>query len=107
LSASPGRELFRMIKSQLVQRISHASPHLRQRDVEKVVKAILTEITTAMARGDRVELRGFGTFSVKTWHARSARNPRTGAVVEVQQKRFPVFRTGKEMRERVNKPAQS
>ena len=107
LSASPGRELFRMIKSQLVQRISHASPHLRQRDVEKVVKAILTEITTAMARGDRVELRGFGTFSVKTWRARTARNPRTGAVVEVQQKRFPVFRTGKEMRERVNKPAQS
>jgi integration host factor subunit beta len=94
-----------MIKSELVQRVSQANPHLYQRDVEKVVNAILTEITTAMTRGDRVELRGFGTFSAKTWLARTARNPRTGAVVEVRQKRFPVFRTGKEMRERVNKPA--
>jgi integration host factor subunit beta len=96
-----------MIKSELVRRVSLANPHLYQRDVEKLVNAILTEITTAMARGDRVELRGFGTFSVKTWRARTARNPRTGASVEVRQKRFPFFRAGKEMRERVNKPAQS
>jgi integration host factor subunit beta len=64
-----------MIKSELVQRISLASPRLYQRDVEKVVNAILDVITTAMARGDRVELRGFGTFAVKTRPARAARNP--------------------------------
>jgi integration host factor subunit beta len=96
-----------MIKSELVQRISLASPHLHHRDVEKVVNAILDAITTAMARDDRVELRGFGTFAAKTRPARTARNPLTGALVEVRQKRFPFFRTGKEMRERVNKPAQS
>ena len=96
-----------MIKSELLQRISLTSPHLHQRDVEKVVNAILDEITVAMAQGDRVELRGFGTFGVKTWRARTARNPRTGALVEVRQKRFPFFRTGKEMRERVNKLTQS
>jgi integration host factor subunit beta len=96
-----------MIKSELLQRISLASPHLYQRDVEKVVNAIVEEITAAMARGDRIELRGFGTFGVKTWPARTARNPRTGALVEVRQKRFPFFRTAKEMRERVNKPIQS
>ena len=96
-----------MIKSELVQRISMASPHLYRRDAEKVVNAILDEITTAMARGDRVELRGFGSFLVKNRPARTGRNPRTGAFLEVRQKRFPFFRTGKEMRERVNKPAQS
>ena len=72
--------------------------------MEKVVNAIVDEITAAMARGDRVELRGFGTFAVKTRPARTACNPRTGALVEVRQKRFPFFRTGKEMRERVNSP---
>jgi integration host factor subunit beta len=96
-----------MIKSELVERISLATPHLYQRDVEKVVNAILEVITTAMARGDRVELRGFGTFAAKTRPARIGRNPRTGALVEVQQKRVPFLRTGKEMRGRVNKPAQS
>lgn len=96
-----------MIKSELVQRVSLASPHLYQRDVEKVVNAILDVITTAMSQDDRVELRGFGTFGAKTRPARTARNPRTGALVEVRQKRFPFFRTGKEMRERVNKPAHS
>jgi integration host factor subunit beta len=96
--------LFQMIKSELVERISRASPHLYQRDVEKVVNAILDVITTALAGGDRVELRGFGTFGLKTRPARTARNPRTGALVEVRRKRFPFFRTGKEMRKRVNKP---
>jgi integration host factor subunit beta len=94
-----------MIKSELVERISRATPHLYQRDVEKVVNAILDVITTAMAQGDRVELRGFGTFAVKTRSARTARNPRTGALVEIPQKGFPSFRTGKEMRGRVNRPA--
>jgi integration host factor subunit beta len=91
-----------MIKSELVQRISTQNPHLYQRDVENIVNAILGEI---MARGDRVELRGFGAFSVKNRPARTGRNPRTGAHVSVEKKSVPFFKTGKEMRERLNRPA--
>ena len=91
-----------MIKSELVQRISERNPHLYQRDVEHIVNAILNEITAALARGDRVELRGFGAFSVKRRDARRGRNPRTGAAVAVSEKAIPVFKTGKEMRERLN-----
>src|ERR1700733_7464649 len=93
-----------MIKSELVQRISTQNPHLYQRDVENIVNAILGEIIAAMARGDRVELRGFGAFSVKHRPARSGRNPRTGAHVSVDRKSVPFFKTGKEMRERLNRP---
>jgi len=96
----------RMIKSELVQRISLQNPHLYQRDVENIVNAILDEIVAAMARGDRVELRGFGAFSVKNRPARTGRNPRTGAHVAVDKKSVPFFKTGKEMRERLNRPAQ-
>jgi integration host factor subunit beta len=92
-----------MIKSELVQRISEQNPHLYQRDVENIVNAILGEIIAAMARGDRVELRGFGAFSVKQRPARTGRNPRTGAHVAVDQKSVPFFKTGKEMRERLNR----
>ena len=92
-----------MIKSELVQRIAAQNPHLYQRDVENIVNAILGEVTSAMARGDRVELRGFGAFSVKHRPARTGRNPRTGAHVSVEQKSVPFFKTGKEMRERLNK----
>jgi integration host factor subunit beta len=92
-----------MIKSELVQRISEQNPHLYQRDVENIVNAILGEVVAAMARGDRVELRGFGAFSVKNRPARTGRNPRTGAHVSVDQKYVPFFKTGKEMRERLNK----
>src|ERR1044071_4916266 len=93
-----------MIKSELVQRIATANPHLYQRDVENIVNAILGEIVAAMARGDRVELRGFGAFSVKNRPARTGRNPRTGAHVSVEKKSVPFFKTGKEMRERLNRP---
>ena len=92
-----------MTKSELVQRLAEANPHLYQRDVENIVNAILNEIVAAMARGDRVELRGFGAFSVKHRPARVGRNPRTGAHVSVGQKSVPFFKTGKEMRERLNK----
>ena len=92
-----------MIKSELVQRIADQNPHLYQRDVETIVNAILGEIVAALARGDRVELRGFGAFSVKSRRARAGRNPRTGAHVAVDQKAVPFFKTGKEMRERLNK----
>ncbi|TCT10687.1 integration host factor subunit beta [Tepidamorphus gemmatus] len=91
-----------MIKSELVQRIAQANPHLYQRHVELIVNTVLDEITAALARGDRVELRGFGAFSVKDRPARTGRNPRTGAKVEVDQKFVPFFKTGKELRERLN-----
>jgi integration host factor subunit beta len=93
-----------MIKSELVQRIAEANPHLYQRDVENIVDAVLDEVTGALARGDRVELRGFGAFSTKSRPARMGRNPRTGAQVRVNEKIVPYFKTGKEMRERLNRP---
>ncbi|GLK75718.1 integration host factor subunit beta [Methylopila musalis] len=92
-----------MIKSELVARIAAANPHLYQRDVENIVNAILDEIVGALSRGDRVELRGFGAFSVKTRPARVGRNPRTGEHVSVEGKAAPFFKTGKEMRLRLNK----
>jgi integration host factor subunit beta len=92
-----------MIKSELVQKIAERNPHLYQRDVENIVNAILDTITEALARGDRVELRGFGAFSVKKRDARTGRNPRTGETVSVSEKIIPVFKTGKEMRVRLNK----
>ena len=91
-----------VIKSELVQRIAEKNPHLYQRDIEKVVNAVLNGITEALVRGDRVELRGFGAFSVKRRDARLGRNPRTGDHVEVVEKAVPFFKTGKEMRERLN-----
>ena len=91
-----------MIKSELVQRIAEHNPHLYQRDVENIVNAILDEIVAALARGDRVELRGFGAFSVKHRDARTGRNPRTGDTVEVSRKVIPFFKTGKQLRERLN-----
>ena len=91
-----------MIKSELVQRLAQSNPHLYQRDVEHVVNAILEEIVSALTQGDRVELRGFGAFSVKSRPARIGRNPRTGESVHVDEKHVPFFKTGKEMRERLN-----
>jgi integration host factor subunit beta len=91
-----------MIKSDLVQRISAQNPHLYQRDIENIVNAILDEITGALARGDRVEVRGFGVFSIKSRSARVGRDPRTGTLVAVDQKSVPFFKTGKEMRQRLN-----
>lgn len=91
-----------MIKSELVAKLAQANPHLYQRDVERIVSTIFDEICTALARGDRVELRGFGAFSVKNRPARVGRNPRTGQPVEVAEKFVPFFKTGKELRERLN-----
>ena len=87
--------------------LAKVNPHLYQRDVENIVNAILGEITNAMAKGDRVELRGFGAFSVKHRPAHNGRNPRTGAHVAVEQKSAPFFKTGKVMRERLNRTAAS
>src|SRR5690606_15681829 len=91
-----------MIKSELIQRIAQENPHLYQRDVERIINTIFDEIGHALARGDRVELRGFGAFSVKERPARIGRNPRTGDPVKVSAKRVPFFKTGKELRERLN-----
>lgn len=91
-----------MIKSELVQRIAERNPHLYQRDVEQLVAAILDEIIEALARGDRVELRGFGAFSTRARQARIGRNPRTGGAVKVDDKVVPYFKTGKDLRARLN-----
>jgi integration host factor subunit beta len=91
-----------MIRSELIQKLSEENPHLFQRDVERIVNTIFDEIIEAMARGDRVELRGFGAFSVKKRDARAGRNPRTGESVAVDQKHVPFFKTGKLLRDRLN-----
>ncbi|MEM1103345.1 MAG: integration host factor subunit beta [Pseudomonadota bacterium] len=94
-----------MIKSELIARLAEENPHLYQRDVERIVSTIFDEISGALARGDRVELRGFGAFSVKHRPARVGRNPRTGDAVQVEEKFVPFFKSGKEMRERLNRRA--
>lgn len=91
-----------MTKSELILRIGELNPHLYHRDVERIVTAIFEEITNALARSDRVELRGFGAFSVKERDARKGRNPRTGETVAVDEKVVPFFKTGKELRDRLN-----
>ncbi len=91
-----------MIRSELIQKIADENPHLYQRDVERIVNTIFSEITNSMAGGNRVELRGFGAFSVKKRDARTGRNPRTGESVQVEQKHVPFFKTGKLLRDRLN-----
>ena len=91
-----------MVKSELIARLAEKNPHLYQRDIERFVSTIFEEISRALARGDRVELRGFGAYSVKRRAARQARNPRTGEAVYVAEKHVPFFKTGKELRQRLN-----
>lgn len=91
-----------MTKSELIAELAAANPHFLASDVEKIVNTIFHEIATALAAGARVELRGFGAFTVKNRHARTGRNPRTGAAVVVDAKAVPFFKAGKELRERVN-----
>jgi len=91
-----------MTKSELILKLSASNPHLYQRDLERIVSTIFDEISIALSRGDRVELRGFGAFSVKTRDARTGRNPRTGQSVNVGKKFVPFFKSGKDLRERLN-----
>jgi len=91
-----------MIKSELIHKISRDYPHLYHRDVERIVNRVFEEVAEALSQGDRVELRGFGAFSVKNRPARTGRNPRTGAAVFVPEKQVPFFKTGKDLRERLN-----
>jgi integration host factor subunit beta len=96
-----------MLKSELVLRLAEQNPHLYLKDAQKIVDAIFDEVTAALARGDRIELRGFGTFFVKTRSARLGRNPKNGAMVSVPERLHPVFKTGKEMHRRLNGTAGS
>ena len=91
-----------MIRSELIELLADENPHLFHRDVERIANTIFEEIIEAMARGNRVELRGFGTFSVKKRDARNGRNPKTGEAVDVDQKHVPFFKAGKLLRDRLN-----
>ncbi len=91
-----------MIKSELVQKLADENPNLFHRDVERIVSIVFDEMTDALARGDRVELRGFGAFSVKHRQARIGRNPRSGEAVQIEEKWSPFFKAGKELRDRLN-----
>ena len=92
-----------MIKSELITQLAEENPHLFHRDMDRVVNAVLDAVTGALEDGDRVELRGFGAFSVRRRPARAGRNPRTGAPVMVKEKHVPFFKAGKELRLRVDK----
>ena len=91
-----------MLRSELIEKLAGEYPDLRPEDLDRVVSVILDEIADALAKGDRVELRGFGAFSVRHRKARTGRNPRTGETVKVDAKSVPFFRPGKELRARVN-----
>ena len=91
-----------MIKSELIARLAAENPHLTHRDVERVVNVILDGMVDALRDGGRVELRGFGAFSVRSRPARAGRNPRTGETVAVPAKSVPFFKSGTELRERLN-----
>jgi integration host factor subunit beta len=91
-----------MIRSELILKVAEENPHLYQRDVERIVNTIFEEIIDAVSSGNRVELRGFGAFSVKKRDARTGRNPRTGASVHVEEKHVPFFKTGKLLRDNLN-----
>lgn len=98
-----GRVETDMTKSDLIKRLAEANPHLFLRDIERIVSTVFDEIGEALADGNRVELRGFGAFSVRPRGERTGRNPRTGDEVQVPSKLVPYFKTGKELRERLNK----
>ncbi|WP_291298918.1 integration host factor subunit beta [Elioraea sp.] len=91
-----------MTRSELIAELARRNPHLMQRDVEAIIGTVFDEIVLALSRGDRVELRGFGAFSVKKRDARTGRNPRTGVAVSVSEKVVPFFKAGKDLRDRLN-----
>ncbi len=92
-----------MTKSELIARLAEQNPTLYHRDIEKLVNTVFDTITTALVEGNRVELRGFGAFSIRERKARLGRNPRTGEAVYVDAKRMPLFKMGKGMKERLNR----
>ena len=93
-----------MTRSELIARLAIKNPHLFQRDVERIISTVFDEISKTLSNGDRVELRGFGAFSVKERESRTGRNPRTGETVFVKKKSVPFFKAGKALRIQLNKP---
>ena len=91
-----------MLRSELITRLAEQHKEIRPREIERIVDVVFDEISAALERGDRVELRGFGAFSVRKREARSGRNPRTGETVSVEEKHVPFFKAGKELRARLN-----
>ncbi len=91
-----------MTRSELIAELAQSNPHLTIADIERIVTAVFDEMTMTLAEGGRVELRGFGAFSVKRRRARTGRNPRTGESVDVSEKAVPFFRTGRELRKMIN-----
>ncbi len=91
-----------MIKSELIAKLTERHPELKHGEAERVVNRVLDEIAAALERGERVELRGFGAFSVRFRDGRDGRNPRTGEPVTVRAKHVPFFKAGKELRERID-----
>lgn len=91
-----------MIRSELVKKLSDANPGLAPRELEAIVQTFFDQVIARLAANGRVELRGFGAFSTRARDARTGRNPRTGASVDVDAKRVPYFKPGKEMRARLN-----
>ena len=92
-----------MTKSELIIRVADKYPMLYQSDIERIVNTIFDTVIENITIGNRVELRGFGTFGIKERKARKSRNPRTGETVYVQSKTVPFFRMGKQLRDRINK----
>jgi integration host factor subunit beta len=91
-----------MSQPELIRRLAAAHPSIHPRDIAEAVETFFAEIAAGLARGERVELRGFGTFTPKTRRARRARNPRTGAAVEVGERNYLVFHAGKQLHDRLN-----
>ena len=92
-----------MTRSELIEKVAAKNPHLMVKDVERIVAVIFDTIVDALAKGNRVEFRGFGAFSVRTRTPRVAKNPRTGAQVQVEERNIPHFKTGKQLFETLNK----
>ena len=92
-----------MTRSELIEKISAKNPHLQMKDVEKIIEVILGSVTKSLAKGDRVEFRGFGAFSVRKRLPRTAKNPRTGEKVQINERSVPHFKTGKQLHELLNK----
>ena len=92
-----------MTRAELIAELAASNPHLRHEDAQQIVTTIFDQITAALARGQRVELRGFGAFSVKQRSARVGRNPRTGETVQMHEKAAPFFKAGREILRRLNR----
>jgi len=94
-----------MTKFQLIQKLMEKSNTLAQQDAKTIVNTVFSSMANALSSGERIEIRGFGNFTVRKYQPYQGRNPRTGAKVEVLPKRLPFFKVGKELKERVDKPS--